>query len=157
MRFLLGQCWLLSTVIWKLCMISPGPAMIGSCCPPPRMELSGRSAVLDVNKVAKSDEQETQRRGCHCILFFLREWNVEKLLENAQKVLPHPSFVYCAQYHPGAQNLVVTGSYDCLIRVWRLDVDDVNGQMLQEFETHKSFINSVCFDFEGTSEPTNNS
>uniref|UniRef100_A0A3B5L2M6 Abelson helper integration site 1 n=1 Tax=Xiphophorus couchianus TaxID=32473 RepID=A0A3B5L2M6_9TELE len=76
-------------------------------------------------------------------------WNVEKLLENAQKVLPHPSFVYCAQYHPGAQNLVVTGSYDCLIRVWRLDVDDVNGQMLQEFETHKSFINSVCFDFEG--------
>ncbi|XP_032402642.1 jouberin isoform X3 [Xiphophorus hellerii] len=79
----------------------------------------------------------------------VREWNVEKLLENAQKVLPHPSFVYCAQYHPGAQNLVVTGSYDCLIRVWRLDVDDVNGQMLQEFETHKSFINSVCFDFEG--------
>uniref|UniRef100_A0A096M0A5 Abelson helper integration site 1 n=1 Tax=Poecilia formosa TaxID=48698 RepID=A0A096M0A5_POEFO len=77
------------------------------------------------------------------------EWNVEKLLENAQKVLPHPSFVYCAQYHPGAQNLVVTGSYDFLIRVWRLDVDDVNGQMLQEFETHKSFVNSVCFDFEG--------
>uniref|UniRef100_A0A3P9PLR3 Abelson helper integration site 1 n=1 Tax=Poecilia reticulata TaxID=8081 RepID=A0A3P9PLR3_POERE len=76
-------------------------------------------------------------------------WNVEKLLENAQKVLPHPSFVYCAQYHPGAQNLVVTGSYDFLIRVWRLDVDDVNGQMLQEFETHKSFVNSVCFDFEG--------
>ncbi|XP_054913165.1 jouberin isoform X2 [Poeciliopsis prolifica] len=79
----------------------------------------------------------------------VREWDVERLLENAQKVLPHPSFVYCAQYHPGAQNLVVTGSYDCLIRVWRLDVDDVNGQMLQEFEAHKSFVNSVCFDFEG--------
>ncbi|XP_043999114.1 jouberin isoform X1 [Gambusia affinis] len=79
----------------------------------------------------------------------VREWNVAKLLENAQKVLPHPSFVYCAQYHPGAQNLVVTGSYDCLIRVWRLDVDDVNGQMLQELEAHKSFVNSVCFDFEG--------
>ncbi|XP_021176678.2 jouberin isoform X2 [Fundulus heteroclitus] len=79
----------------------------------------------------------------------VREWNVERLLESAQKVLPHPSFVYCARYHPGAQNLVVTGSYDCLIRVWRLDVEDVNGQMLQEFEAHSSFINTVCFDAEG--------
>ncbi|KAM4724374.1 jouberin isoform 2-T2 [Anableps anableps] len=79
----------------------------------------------------------------------VREWNVDRLLEAAQKVLPHPSFVYCARYHPSAQNLVVTGSYDCLIRVWRLDVEDVNGQMLQEFEAHSSFINTVCFDSEG--------
>ncbi|XP_017276957.1 jouberin isoform X2 [Kryptolebias marmoratus] len=80
----------------------------------------------------------------------VREWNIERLVETAQKVLPHPSFVYCAQYHPSAQNLAVTGGYDCLIRVWRLDVDDVNGQLLQEFEGHSSFINTVCFDFEGS-------
>ncbi|CAJ1074490.1 jouberin isoform X1 [Xyrichtys novacula] len=80
----------------------------------------------------------------------VREWNVEKLSGTAQKVLPHPSFVYCAQYHPTAQNLVVTGGYDSLVRVWRLDVDDVNGQLLQEFEGHSSFINTVCFDFEGS-------
>ncbi|XP_076604762.1 jouberin isoform X1 [Chaetodon auriga] len=79
----------------------------------------------------------------------VREWNVERLLGTAQKVLPHPSFVYCAQYHPTAQNLVVTGGYDSLVRVWRLDVDDVNGQLLQEFEGHSSFINTVCFDSEG--------
>ncbi|GAA6223288.1 jouberin-like [Lates japonicus] len=79
----------------------------------------------------------------------VREWNVERLLGTAQKVLPHPSFVYCAQYHPTAQNLVVTGGYDSLVRVWRLDVDDVNGQLLQEFEGHNSFINTVCFDSEG--------
>ncbi|XP_060919571.1 jouberin isoform X1 [Labrus mixtus] len=79
----------------------------------------------------------------------VREWNVEKLLGTAQKVLPHPSFVYCAQYHPTAQNLVVTGGFDSLVRVWRLDVDDVNGQLLQEFEGHNSFINAVCFDSEG--------
>ncbi|KAM9341563.1 jouberin [Symphorus nematophorus] len=79
----------------------------------------------------------------------VREWNVERLLGTAQKVLPHPSFVYCSQYHPTAQNLVVTGGYDCLVRVWRLDVDDVNGQLLQEFEGHNSFINTVCFDSEG--------
>ncbi|XP_070776004.1 jouberin [Enoplosus armatus] len=79
----------------------------------------------------------------------VREWNVERLQGTAQKVLPHPSFVYCAQYHPTAQNLVVTGGYDTLVRVWRLDVDDVNGQLLQEFEGHNSFINTVCFDSEG--------
>ncbi|XP_034531432.1 jouberin isoform X2 [Notolabrus celidotus] len=80
----------------------------------------------------------------------VREWNVERLQGTAQKVLPHPSFVYCAQYHPKAQNLVVTGGYDSLVRVWRLDVDDVNGQLLQEFEGHSSFINTVCFDSEGS-------
>nr|XP_040056138.1 jouberin isoform X1 [Gasterosteus aculeatus aculeatus]XP_040056139.1 jouberin isoform X1 [Gasterosteus aculeatus aculeatus] len=79
----------------------------------------------------------------------VREWNVEKLQGTAQKVLPHPSFVYCAQYQPTAQNLVVTGGFDSLVRVWRLDVDDVNGQLLQEFEGHNSFINSICFDSEG--------
>ncbi|XP_040916900.1 jouberin isoform X1 [Toxotes jaculatrix] len=79
----------------------------------------------------------------------VREWNVERLLGTAQKVLPHPSFVYCAQYHPTAQSLVVTGGYDSLVRVWRLDVDDVNGQLLQEFEGHNSFVNTVCFDSEG--------
>ncbi|KAM8913694.1 jouberin [Spinachia spinachia] len=79
----------------------------------------------------------------------VREWNVEKLQGTAQKVLPHPSFVYCAQYHPTAQNLVVTGGFDSLVRVWRLDVEDVNGQLLQEFEGHNSFINSICFDSEG--------
>uniref|UniRef100_A0A3P9LUG3 Abelson helper integration site 1 n=1 Tax=Oryzias latipes TaxID=8090 RepID=A0A3P9LUG3_ORYLA len=80
----------------------------------------------------------------------VRCWNVEKLLGTAQKVLPHPSFVYCARYHPSAQNLVVTGSFDFLVRVWRLDVSDVNGQLLQEFDGHSSFINSLCFDSAGT-------
>ncbi|KAJ8399446.1 hypothetical protein AAFF_G00411580 [Aldrovandia affinis] len=79
----------------------------------------------------------------------VRVWNVERLEKIARKVLPHPCFVYCARYHPSAQNLVVTGGYDCLVRVWDVDVRDVNGQLLQEFEGHKSFINALCFDAEG--------
>ncbi|XP_035271774.1 jouberin isoform X2 [Anguilla anguilla] len=79
----------------------------------------------------------------------VRMWNVERLDRIARKVLPHPSFVYCAQYHPSAQNLVVTGGYDCLVRVWDVEVRDVNGQLLQEFEGHKSFINCLCFDADG--------
>ncbi|XP_063765141.1 jouberin isoform X3 [Eleginops maclovinus] len=79
----------------------------------------------------------------------VREWRVEGLQALAQKVLPHPSFVYCAQYHPAAPGLVLTGGFDALLRLWRVDVPDVNGQLLQEVEGHRSFINSLCFDAEG--------
>lgn len=58
--------------------------------------------------------------------------------------------MYSAQYHPQAPSLVVTGGYDGLLRVWNLDIKDVNGQLLQEFEGHKTFINALCFDIEGT-------
>ncbi|KAL4624023.1 jouberin [Arapaima gigas] len=79
----------------------------------------------------------------------VRIWNVERIEGIAKKVLPHPSFVYAAQYHPVTQDLVVTGGYDCLIRVWNVNVHDVNGQLLHEFEGHKTFINTLCFDSEG--------
>ncbi|KAM9842896.1 jouberin-like [Aulostomus maculatus] len=79
----------------------------------------------------------------------VKEWNVEKLLGRAQKLLTSSRFVYCAQYHPTAQNLVVTGGYNGLVQVWRLDVESQYGQLLQEFEGHKSFINTLCFDSEG--------
>uniref|UniRef100_A0A6Q2ZIV5 SH3 domain-containing protein n=1 Tax=Esox lucius TaxID=8010 RepID=A0A6Q2ZIV5_ESOLU len=79
----------------------------------------------------------------------VRMWDVQRLQAIARKVLPHPSFVYCAQFHPAAQGLVVSGGYDCLVRVWTVDVKDVNGLLLQEFEGHKSFINTLCFDSEG--------
>ncbi|KAJ4921303.1 hypothetical protein JOQ06_000783 [Pogonophryne albipinna] len=72
------------------------------------------------------------------------EWRLEG--QQSQKVLPHPSFVYCAQYHPAAPGLVLTGGFDTLLRLWRVDVPDVNGQLLQEVEGHRSFINSLCFD-----------
>ncbi|KAK1793337.1 hypothetical protein P4O66_011725, partial [Electrophorus voltai] len=80
----------------------------------------------------------------------VRVWNVERLQALAQKILPHPSFLYCVQCHPHMQNLVVTAGYDGLLRVWNLDVKDVNGQLLQEFEGHKTFVNAMCFDSEGT-------
>lgn len=80
----------------------------------------------------------------------VKEWNVENLHGPAQKVLSHPSFVYCAQYHPAAQNLVLTGGYDATVRVWRVDVEEVNGQLLLEFDGHSGFINTICFDAEGS-------
>ncbi|KAJ3613669.1 hypothetical protein NHX12_019915, partial [Muraenolepis orangiensis] len=69
----------------------------------------------------------------------VREWNVERLVGVATKVLPHPSFVYCGRYHPAAPHLVVTGGFDGLLRAWQLDVADVNGRLLQELEGQRMF------------------
>lgn len=34
-------------------------------------------------------------------------------------ILEHPTFVYCARFHPASPNTVlVTGSYDKVVRIW---------------------------------------
>ncbi|TRY83457.1 hypothetical protein DNTS_016203 [Danionella cerebrum] len=80
----------------------------------------------------------------------VRLWNVERLQTLAHKTLPHPSFVYCARFHPQAQSLVATGGFDGVLRIWNVDGQDVNGQLLQEFDGHKTFINTLCFEPEGS-------
>ncbi|XP_078068694.1 jouberin [Mustelus asterias] len=79
----------------------------------------------------------------------VRVWNTENYQNPAEKILPHPSFIYTAKYHPFVQYLVVTGGYDAIIRVWDINVNEGNGQLLQEFDGHRSFINVLCFDTEG--------
>lgn len=79
----------------------------------------------------------------------VRMWKIETQVASAVKVFPHPSFVYTAKYHPVADSLVVTGCYDAVIRVWNANVEEIHGQLLQELDGHKSFINTLCFDTEG--------
>ncbi len=64
--------------------------------------------------------------------------------------MPHPSFVYAAQYHPWVQKVVVTGGYDQIVRVWTLQTDDNHAQLVQEIDGHMSHINTICFDEEGS-------
>ncbi|NXK86550.1 AHI1 protein, partial [Formicarius rufipectus] len=79
----------------------------------------------------------------------VRMWKIEMQAASAVKVFPHPSFVYTAKYHPIADSLVVTGCYDSVIRIWNANVKEIHGQLLQELDGHKSFINTLCFDAEG--------
>lgn len=76
-------------------------------------------------------------------------WKIETQAASAVRVFPHPSFVYTAKYHPVAESLVVTGCYDSVIRIWNANVKEIHGQLLQELDGHKSFINTLCFDAEG--------
>ncbi|XP_073193483.1 jouberin isoform X2 [Lepidochelys kempii] len=79
----------------------------------------------------------------------VRMWKIETQTTTSVRVFPHPSFVYTAKYHPVADYLVVTGCYDSVIRVWNTKVKEIYGQLIQEFDGHKSFINTLCFDAEG--------
>uniref|UniRef100_A0A8D2MRW1 Jouberin n=1 Tax=Zonotrichia albicollis TaxID=44394 RepID=A0A8D2MRW1_ZONAL len=79
----------------------------------------------------------------------VRMWKIEMKAASAVRVFPHPSFVYTAKYHPVADSLVVTGCYDSVIRIWNANVKEIHGQLLQELDGHKSFINTLCFDAEG--------
>ncbi|XP_077632177.1 jouberin isoform X2 [Crocuta crocuta] len=78
-----------------------------------------------------------------------RIWKNEVNNTNTFRVLPHPSFVYTAKFHPAAKELVVTGCYDSVIRVWKVDMKADPAILIRQFDTHRSFINSLCFDIEG--------
>ncbi|XP_035826372.1 jouberin isoform X2 [Aplysia californica] len=76
----------------------------------------------------------------------VRIWELDKLGETQLRLLPHPGFVYTAEFHPRVESVVVTGGYDEVIRVWDISVDQEHGMLQQEMEEHHGHINSVCFD-----------
>nr|XP_028702977.1 jouberin isoform X8 [Macaca mulatta] len=78
-----------------------------------------------------------------------RIWKNEINNTNTFKVLPHPSFVYTAKFHPAVRELVVTGCYDSMIWIWKVEMREDSAMLVQQFDVHKSFINSLCFDTEG--------
>lgn len=78
-----------------------------------------------------------------------RIWKNEINNTNTFRVLPHPSFVYTAKFHPAVKEVVVTGCYDSVIRIWKVDMRGDPAILIRQFDTHRSFINSLCFDIEG--------
>lgn len=83
----------------------------------------------------------------HC-----RVWKNEINSTSTFRVLPHPSFVYTARFHPATRELVVTGCYDSMIRIWKVDAREDAAILVRQLDVHKSFVNSICFDDEGISQ-----
>ncbi|XP_052257208.1 jouberin-like isoform X2 [Dreissena polymorpha] len=78
-----------------------------------------------------------------------RIWNVEEFGEQQQKLLPHPSFVYCSQFHPRVDNIAVTGCFDQVIRVWDVEEEGDTFRLRQELDDHPGLVNSICFSEDG--------
>ena len=87
-------------------------------------------------------------------LFFYRVLDIErKNSKEAYKLLPHPTFIYTVKFHPELMDIVCTGGYDKVIRVWSVNnkrkKSTKYGELLQEIFAHNGYINSVCFSFDG--------
>ncbi|XP_065672892.1 jouberin isoform X3 [Hydra vulgaris] len=79
----------------------------------------------------------------------VRCWDTKRYLTSSIKLLPHPSFVYCAQYHPKLQRIIVTGSFDKVIRLWDKMSESPHATLLREFDIHKSHVNALVFSING--------
>ncbi|GFO18892.1 abelson helper integration site 1 [Plakobranchus ocellatus] len=75
-----------------------------------------------------------------------RIWDTHKYGESQQRLLPHPGFVYTAQFHPRVDSIVVSGGFDEVIRVWDISMPEDVNILQQEMEEHHGHINSICFD-----------
>ncbi|XP_033209980.1 jouberin-like isoform X2 [Belonocnema kinseyi] len=79
-----------------------------------------------------------------------RLWDVhEKIIQHIQ-LLPHPSYVYCGKFDPANSSIVVTGCYDHVARVWATHQNSETYELLQELEVHGGFVNSICFQKDGS-------
>ncbi|XP_037792755.1 jouberin-like [Penaeus monodon] len=64
------------------------------------------------------------------------------------QVLAHPSYVYTARFVPSRHQVIVTGCYDHVLRVWCSSKGGGYG-VVQELTNHLGFINALCFNPEG--------
>ena len=78
----------------------------------------------------------------------------KKNSKEAHKLLPHPTFIYTVKFHPESLDIVCTGGYDKVIRVWSVNNKRKKaskyGELLQEIFAHNGYINSVCFSYDGS-------
>ncbi|XP_022247251.1 jouberin-like isoform X2 [Limulus polyphemus] len=77
----------------------------------------------------------------------VRIWNTETLSSFPLAILPHPSYVYSARFHPHISNIVVSAGFDHVLWVWKmLSPGEEQPELVQELEGHHSMVNSLCWD-----------
>lgn len=54
---------------------------------------------------------------------------MQDLSKVSEQLLPHPAFVYTAQFHPRVPSVIVTGGYDQVIRVWGTSPNRANPEV----------------------------
>ncbi|XP_034947679.1 jouberin-like [Chelonus insularis] len=78
-----------------------------------------------------------------------RIWDVKNKHFHEINMLPHSSYIYCGKFNPKDYQIVVTGCYDHIARMWTHNSNRQNYELIQELEGHKGFINCICFSKEG--------
>lgn len=78
--------------------------------------------------------------------------DVENRSKEPYKILPHPSFLYTAKFHPNSIDIICTSGYDKVIRIWSISSIQTQkyGQLLQEIYGHSGFVNTTCFSLDGS-------
>lgn len=65
------------------------------------------------------------------------------------QMLPHPSFVYCAQFHPGNSSVLVTGCSDHVVRVWKRPYKSLQFEVSKSkqcYQTIECWYLTHCFE-----------
>eukprot|EP00038_Savillea_parva_P004988 m.145774 g.145774 ORF g.145774 m.145774 type:complete len:1287 (-) comp11631_c0_seq3:147-4007(-) len=83
-----------------------------------------------------------------------RLWNIAAVgdAREQQSILPHPTFVYCAAFHPSSEcGLIFTGAYDGVVRMWDWNDTgrDRTAHLVGELAQHTAHVNSLTFDDSG--------
>ena len=76
-----------------------------------------------------------------------RLWLLQEAGRYTTLVLPHPGYVYSAQFHLTTPRYLVTGCFDGVVRLWESDARDAPGvepQLMDELTAGEAPINSLC-------------
>ncbi|XP_069701655.1 jouberin-like [Periplaneta americana] len=76
-------------------------------------------------------------------------WDTDFQKSGPLQMLPHPSFLYCAKFHPGNSSLLVTGCCDHVVRVWIRLHKSTQFELAQELEGHTGFVSAVTMSSNG--------
>ncbi|KAL5243740.1 hypothetical protein ACI65C_011150 [Semiaphis heraclei] len=66
-------------------------------------------------------------------------WTLKNYNQTDFQILPHPSYVYCAEFN---DTVIITGCYDSILRLWTSTLN--KWTLCQEMESHKGFISSIA-------------
>ncbi|GFT04866.1 hypothetical protein NPIL_588021 [Nephila pilipes] len=99
-------------------------------------KIAAHSDVIYDLDWSQDDEYLLSASADYCV----KLWNIKSW--NLSSTFIHPSFVYSAKFQPALKNILVSGCFDHVIRVWTYNKTI---QLLQELEGHNAAVNTLCW------------